>query len=111
MDMGFDTFDCADIYTGVEDFFGSIIRRRRKAGLAIPQIHTKFVPDLNDLDHINRDYVERIITRSIQRLGVEQLDMVQLLVGLCGPRHDRRCRRTSSPQRKGPHSPHFDYEL
>ncbi len=77
MDMGFDTFDCADIYTGVEDFFGSIIRRRRKAGLAIPQIHTKFVPDLNDLDHINRDYVERIITRSIQRLGVEQLDMVQ----------------------------------
>lgn len=77
MDMGFDTFDCADIYTGVEDFFGSFIRRRRKAGLAIPQIHTKFVPDLNDLDHINRDYVERIITRSIQRLGVEQLDMVQ----------------------------------
>ena len=31
MDMGFDTFDCADIYTGVEDCCGSIIRRRRKA--------------------------------------------------------------------------------
>ena len=31
IDMGFDTFDCADIYTGVEDFFGGIIRERRKA--------------------------------------------------------------------------------
>ena len=30
IDMGFDTFDCADIYTGVEDFFGGIIRDRRK---------------------------------------------------------------------------------
>ena len=77
IDLGFDTFDCADIYTGVEDFFGSIIRERRMAGLRLPQIHTKFVPDLNDLANVNAAYVENIITRSLKRLGVERLDAVQ----------------------------------
>ena len=77
IDMGFDTFDCADIYTGVEDFFGGIIRERRKAGLRLPQIHTKFVPDLNDLANVTSAYVENIITRSLRRLGVERLDAVQ----------------------------------
>ena len=77
IDMGFDTFDCADIYTGVEDFFGGIIRERRKAGLRLPQIHTKFVPDLNDLANVTPAYVENIITRSLRRLGVERLDAVQ----------------------------------
>ena len=69
IDMGFDTFDCADIYTGVEDFFGGIIRERRKAGLRLPQIHTKFVPDLNDLANVTPAYVDNIITRSRRRLG------------------------------------------
>ena len=77
LDRGFDTFDCADIYTGVEDFYGRIIAARRAAGLSIPQIHTKFVPDLKDLEHVDRAYVERIITRSIKRLKLERLDMVQ----------------------------------
>ena len=77
IDMGFDTFDCADIYTGVEDFFGGIIRERRKAGLRLPQIHTKFVPDLNDLANVTPAYIENIITRSLRRLGVERLDAVQ----------------------------------
>ena len=77
IDLGFDTFDCADIYTGVEDFFGSIVRSRRKAGQRLPQIHTKFVPDLNDLANVTPAYVENIITRSIRRLGVERLDAVQ----------------------------------
>ena len=77
IDMGFDTFDCADIYTGVEDFFGGIIRERRKAGLRLPQVHTKFVPDLNDLANVTPAYVENIITRSLRRLGVERLDAVQ----------------------------------
>lgn len=75
--MGLNTFDGADIYTGVEDFYGSIIRARRAAGKSIPQIHTKFVPDLNDLANVDAAYVERIITRSCARLGVERLDLVQ----------------------------------
>ena len=57
LDHGFDTFDCADIYTGVEEFYGRIIRSRRAAGLSLPKIHTKFVPDLKDLAHIDRAYV------------------------------------------------------
>lgn len=77
LDHGFDTFDCADIYTGVEAFYGRIIAARRRAGKSLPKIHTKFVPDLKDLSHISKDYVERIITRSLSRLGVERLDMVQ----------------------------------
>lgn len=77
LELGLNTFDGADIYTGVEDFYGTIVRKRRAAGLTLPQIHTKFVPDLNDLARVDRTYVETIITRSIQRLGVEALDLVQ----------------------------------
>lgn len=76
LDRGFDTFDCADIYTGVEAFYGQIIAERRRAGLSLPQIHTKFVPDLKDLAHVDRAYVEHVIERSLSRLGVERLDMV-----------------------------------
>lgn len=78
LDAGLNTFDGADIYTGVEAFYGEIVRERRRAGKTIPQIHTKFVPDLKDLAHIDRAYVERIITRSLERLGVERLDLVQM---------------------------------
>lgn len=71
---GFTTFDCADIYLGVEDLLG-------KAAQAAPQhklrIHTKFVPDLNRLQEIDRKYVESIIDRSLKRLQVECLDLVQ----------------------------------
>lgn len=77
LDLGLDTFDGADIYTGVEDFYGTIVRERRRAGLTLPRIHTKFVPDLKDLAHVDYAYVERILTRSLARLGLEALDLVQ----------------------------------
>lgn len=71
---GFTSFDCADIYLGVEELLG-------KAAQAAPQrklrIHTKFVPDLNRLQEIDRKYVESIIDRSLKRLQVECLDLVQ----------------------------------
>jgi aryl-alcohol dehydrogenase-like predicted oxidoreductase len=41
------------------------------------QVHTKFVPDYEKLGNVKRDYVERIIDRSIKRLKVERLDVVQ----------------------------------
>jgi aryl-alcohol dehydrogenase-like predicted oxidoreductase len=76
VEAGITTFDCADIYTGVEQLIGDF--RRAYPGLASQvQIHTKFVPDLSDLGSVNREYVERVIDRSLQRLGVERLDMVQ----------------------------------
>ncbi|MDA0327543.1 MAG: aldo/keto reductase [Gemmatimonadetes bacterium] len=77
-DLGVTTFDCADIYTGVEELYGRFLRRWRTTSGAAPiQIHTKFVPDYADLPSVDRQYVERIIDRSLTRLGVERLDLVQ----------------------------------
>jgi aryl-alcohol dehydrogenase-like predicted oxidoreductase len=75
---GIDTFDCADIYTGVEALIGEFLARRRVAAepLAV-KVHTKYVPDLDALPGLARADVERIIDRSLRRLGQERLDMVQ----------------------------------
>ena len=77
--LGVTTFDCADIYTGVEALFGRFLRRWRttSTGTLPIQIHTKLVPDDSDLSRVDRRYVERIVDRSLQRLGVERLDLVQ----------------------------------
>jgi len=76
VDAGVTTFDCADIYTGVESMIGGF-RRIYPEHAAQVQVHTKFVPDLGDLARVDRGYVENIIHRSLQRLGMEQLDLVQ----------------------------------
>jgi aryl-alcohol dehydrogenase-like predicted oxidoreductase len=76
VEAGITTFDCADIYAGVEELIGSF--RRAFPSLAEQvQVHTKFVPDLSDLRTLDRAYVERVIDRSLARLGVERLDLVQ----------------------------------
>lgn len=72
-EQGLDTFDCADIYTGVESLIGDF---RRTTGCRV-QVHTKFVPDRSALPTLDRTYVTRIIDRSLARLGVERLDLVQ----------------------------------
>jgi aryl-alcohol dehydrogenase-like predicted oxidoreductase len=78
VDSGFTTFDCADIYTGVEELLGRMLTGRRAGGRSTEiQIHTKFVPDLEVLDRIDRSYVAGVIHRSLRRLGVECLDLVQ----------------------------------
>jgi aryl-alcohol dehydrogenase-like predicted oxidoreductase len=79
IDAGLTTFDCGDIYVGVEDLLGELLRRHVARGGAEPiRIHTKLVPDLDDLPRVDRSYVERIVDRSLRRLGVERLDLVQL---------------------------------
>ena len=76
---GITTFDCADIYTGVEALIGAWIARRSARGGAAPvQIHTKYVPDLDRLATHSRADVVRGVDRSLARLGVERLDLVQL---------------------------------
>jgi aryl-alcohol dehydrogenase-like predicted oxidoreductase len=76
VEAGITTFDCADIYTGVEQLIGDF--RRASPTLARQvQVHTKFVPNLSDLQRVDRQYVENVIDRSLQRLGVERLDLVQ----------------------------------
>jgi aryl-alcohol dehydrogenase-like predicted oxidoreductase len=77
IDAGIDTVDGADIYTGVEALYGEFNRRRRAAGQPVLRVHTKFVPDASDLARVDAAYVRGIITRSLQRLGAERLDLVQ----------------------------------
>ncbi len=80
-DAGITTFDCADIYTGVEALIGRFLREwRNRRGSDAPRIrvHTKCVPDLAALPTLARTDIERIIDRSLQRLGTGQLDLVQL---------------------------------
>lgn len=81
VDEGITTFDCADIYTGVEEMIGDFIaelRRRRGAEMARRVIvHTKLVPDLGRLADLRPDEVEAIVDRSLKRLGIDRLHLVQ----------------------------------
>lgn len=81
LDAGITTFDCADIYTGVEEMIGDFIadmRRRRGASVADRvMVHTKLVPDLGLLPTITADQVEAIVDRSLKRLQVDRIDLVQ----------------------------------
>jgi aryl-alcohol dehydrogenase-like predicted oxidoreductase len=80
-DAGITTFDCADIYTGVEELIGAFrLRYRTKRGAAALEqikVHTKFVPDLDVLPRIAKADVASVIDRSLRRLKSEQLDLVQ----------------------------------
>ena len=75
------TFDCADIYTGVEELIGEFRKqysdRFGRKALADVRVHTKLVPDLELLPRIRKSDVQAIIDRSLQRLRMERLDLVQ----------------------------------
>jgi aryl-alcohol dehydrogenase-like predicted oxidoreductase len=75
-EAGFDTFDCADIYTGVEDLLGKF-RTRLGARAERLQVHTKYVPDREALAGLDRGAVTRAIERSLRRLRCTRLDLVQ----------------------------------
>lgn len=81
LDAGITTFDCADIYVGVEEMIGDFIadlRQRRGAEIARrAQVHTKLVPDLGLLENIRPQDVEAIVDRSLKRLKIDQLHLVQ----------------------------------
>ena len=80
-DAGVTTFDCADIYTGVEELIGAfrvrVADERGAESARAIHVHTKLVPDLAALGGINRRYIEGIIDRSLKRLRMERLDLVQ----------------------------------
>jgi aryl-alcohol dehydrogenase-like predicted oxidoreductase len=76
VEAGMTTFDCADIYVGVEALIGEWLAQRQRS-MSV-QVHTKYVPDLDRLaTHSRRDVVHGI-ERSLARLRVERLDLVQL---------------------------------
>ena len=80
-EAGVTTFDCADIYTGVEALIGEFRRtyRGRYGASAAEQVrvHTKFVPDLGMLASLTPDDIAQAIDRSRERLGVDAIDLVQ----------------------------------
>jgi len=79
-EAGITTFDCADIYTGVEAMIGRFLAQwRAHHGANAPRIrvNTKCVPDLDLLPSLTRADLERTIDRSLRRLGTERLDLVQ----------------------------------
>lgn len=80
-DAGITTFDCADIYTGVEEMIGRFRKHyadlRGTDALKAVKIHTKCVPDLDLLPKLTKATVAGIIEESLRRLGQERLDLVQ----------------------------------
>ncbi|ESY48655.1 aldo/keto reductase [Mesorhizobium sp. RSR380A] len=80
-DAGIWTYDCADIYTGVEELIGAArLRLAGERGLDVAarmKVHTKLVPDLERLAGISRDYIRGIVDQSLRRLKTERIDLVQ----------------------------------
>jgi aryl-alcohol dehydrogenase-like predicted oxidoreductase len=78
MDAGFTTWDLADHYGPAEDFIGEFRRQlvatRGKEALSNLQAFTKWVPRPTKM---TRRLVEQNIDRSLKRMGVETLDLMQ----------------------------------
>jgi aryl-alcohol dehydrogenase-like predicted oxidoreductase len=74
-DHGFTTFDCADIYTGTEELLGEF--RRTLGRPDAIQVHTKFVPNKNALAELDDKSIDAAIDQSLEKLGVDMLDLVQ----------------------------------
>jgi aryl-alcohol dehydrogenase-like predicted oxidoreductase len=78
VDAGFTTFDLADHYGPAEDFIGEFRRRladrRGRGALASVQAFTKWVPMPSPM---TRAVVEANIDRSLRRMNVESLDLLQ----------------------------------
>jgi aryl-alcohol dehydrogenase-like predicted oxidoreductase len=78
--LGITTFDMADIYTGVEEMTGEFLKdlEHNNPNLRSKmKIHTKYVPDRDKLPNLTFADTENIINRSLLRLGVQKLDLVQ----------------------------------
>lgn len=71
---GFTTWDLADIYGPAEDFIGDFRRRLPEQEQQKVQALTKWVPEPQ---RITRQMVQARIERSLERMGVSSLDIVQ----------------------------------
>ena len=80
-DAGLTTFDCADIYTGVEALIGAfrtrLMNRLGEEAARTLKVHTKLVPDLDRLGNLSKPHIEVIVDQSLRRLCVDRLDLVQ----------------------------------
>lgn len=85
VDAGITAFDCGDVYYGVEERIGRFIERfRRERGIDAASkvaVHTKYIPAFlqeDELRNHSRQTVVDTIDRSLARLKVDRLDLVQL---------------------------------
>ena len=81
INAGISTLDFGDIYTGVEELIGKAIATLKanhgENARDLVQLHTKYVPNNAALENFDRSDVATIVNRSLQRLGVSQVDLVQ----------------------------------
>lgn len=81
IEAGITTLDFGDIYTGVEEIIGRTVDQLTDqygdAGRDKVQLHTKYVPNEASLENFDKADIEKIVDRSLQRLHVEQVDLVQ----------------------------------
>lgn len=85
VDAGITAFDCGDIYYGVEERIGRFIEQfRKERGVEAAEkiaVHTKYVPAFlqeEELRRHDRKMVVETIDRSLMRLKVDRLHLVQL---------------------------------
>ena len=69
VDAGVDTFDVADHYGSAEIIAGTLMRRRKGV-----RVLTKWVPDP---EVSSRTEVEAAVDRSLERIGVDRIDLLQ----------------------------------
>jgi aryl-alcohol dehydrogenase-like predicted oxidoreductase len=81
IEAGISTLDFGDIYIGVEELVGkALLRLKDRYGTSareMVQLHTKYVPNENALADFDINDVKTIVDRSLSRLGVDQVDLVQ----------------------------------
>jgi aryl-alcohol dehydrogenase-like predicted oxidoreductase/enamine deaminase RidA (YjgF/YER057c/UK114 family) len=71
---GFDTFDMADHYGSAELIAGRCLARAETGSITRPGIFTKWCPEPGDM---TRDVVRAGVQRSLDRLGVARVDLLQ----------------------------------
>jgi aryl-alcohol dehydrogenase-like predicted oxidoreductase len=84
-DAGITAFDCGDVYYGVEERIGRFIARlRRERGAAEADrvaVHSKYIPaflEEDELRAVDRSKVQAVVDRSLARLQVDRIDLMQL---------------------------------
>ncbi|KAA9300330.1 MULTISPECIES: aldo/keto reductase [Aerococcus] len=79
-ELGFTTFDLADIYTGAEEALGRYLKELDHHSYLTAhdiQIHEKYVPDIDVLESVKFEDTEAIIDRSLKKLGRDYIDLMQ----------------------------------
>ena len=81
VEAGISTLDFGDIYVGVEELIGRALKelqsRYGQSARNMVQLHTKYVPNEKSLSTYDSRDVSAIVNRSLGRLGVDQVDLVQ----------------------------------